>query len=108
MTQNKIPVYFLSVPVSLAYGKEFASMQTEYFIKGQDRADFYELYKKTLSILTSGDKIILSNRWDIMFDLYVAENRSIRQKQILKSILMTFFMTWMNRSHLIHSFSSTL
>lgn len=26
-----------------------------------------------LSILTSGDKVILSNRWDIMFDLYVAE-----------------------------------
>lgn len=75
MTQNKIPVYFLSVPASLAYGKEFASMQTEYFIKGQDRADFYELYKKTLSILTSGDKIILSNRWDIMFDLYVAEKQ---------------------------------
>lgn len=73
MSQNIIPVYFLSVPASLAYGKEFASMQTEYFINGQDRADFYKLYKKTLSILTPGDKVILSNRWDIMFDLYVAE-----------------------------------
>ena len=73
MSQNIIPVYFLSVPASLAYGKEFASMQTEYFINGQDRADFYKLYKKTLSILAPGDKVILSNRWDIMFDLYVAE-----------------------------------
>ena len=70
---NKISLYFLAEPAVMAYGKNFASMTKGYFLPIEVRQNYYKVYKETLSHLKDGDKVVLSNRWDIQFGKYCKE-----------------------------------
>ena len=70
---NKISMYFLAEPAVMAYGKNFASMTKGYFLPIEVRQNYYKVYKETLSHLKDGDKVVLSNRWDIQFGKYCKE-----------------------------------
>ena len=70
---NKISIYFLAEPAVMAYGKNFASMTKGYFLPIEVRQNYYKVYKETLSHLKDGDKVVLSNRWDIQFGKYCNE-----------------------------------
>ena len=70
---NKTSIYYLAEPAVMAYGKEFASMKKGYFLPYEVRQDYYRVYKQTLNNLKDGDKVILSNRWDIQYGKYCYE-----------------------------------
>ena len=70
---NKTSIYFLAEPAVMAYGKNFASMTKGYFLPIEVRQNYYKVYKETLSHLKDGDKVVLSNRWDIQFGKYCNE-----------------------------------
>lgn len=48
---TKIPTYEIAKSAIMAYGKEFASFSQGYYVPLNERQDFYNLYKKTLSTL---------------------------------------------------------
>ena len=70
---TKIPTYEIAKSAIMAYGKEFASFSQGYYVPLNERQDFYNLYKKTLSTLNDGDKVILSSRWTTQYKNYLKE-----------------------------------
>ena len=70
---TKIPTYEIAKSAIMAYGKEFASFNQGYYVPLNERQDFYNLYKKTLSTLNDGDKVILSSRWTTQYKNYLKE-----------------------------------
>lgn len=70
---NKTSMYFLAEPAVMAYGKEFSSMKIGYYLPLEVRYDFYKVYKYTLNNLKDGDKVVLSNRWDVQYEKYCYE-----------------------------------
>ena len=70
---TKIPTYEIAKSAIMAYGKEFASFSQGYYVPFNERQDFYNLYKKTLSTLNDGDKVILSSRWTTQYKNYLKE-----------------------------------
>ena len=70
---NKLPVYFYVLHATLAYGKNFTSMKDTFFTDSTLRKDYFNAYTDILSKLHHGDKVILSNRWDVQYNLYMKE-----------------------------------
>lgn len=70
---NKLPVYFYVLHATLAYGPNFNSLKDTFFTDKAIRKDYYDAYIDILNKLHSGDKVILSNRWDVQYNLYMKE-----------------------------------
>lgn len=70
---NKLPVYFYVLHATLAYGPNFNSLKDTFFTDKTIRKDYYDAYIDILNKLHSGDKVILSNRWDVQYNLYMKE-----------------------------------
>ena len=70
---TQTPTYEIAKAAIMAYGQEFASFKQGYYVPLNERQDFYNLYKKTLSSLKDGDKVILSSRWTIQYKNYLKE-----------------------------------
>ena len=72
---TKTPTYEIAKAAIMAYGKEFSSFRQGYYVPLSERQDFYNLYKKTLSSLKDGDKVILSSRWTTQYKNYLKEKK---------------------------------
>lgn len=70
---TQTPTYEIAKAAIMAYGQEFASFKQGYYVPLNERQDFYNLYKKTLSSLKDGDKVILSSRWTTQYKNYLKE-----------------------------------
>ncbi|MGN0903033.1 MAG: acyltransferase family protein [Succinivibrio sp.] len=78
---RKTPIYFMTIPAAMAFGPEFAAMKHYFFVNNQDRRYFYNLYKKGLDLLKPGDKVILSERWDVQYEPFLGEKKLKRSDE---------------------------
>lgn len=62
--------YFYGKPATVAYGPALSNMKSVFFYGLKERQTFFNLYKSMLSKLSDGDKVILSNRWDVQLIPY--------------------------------------
>lgn len=76
---NKVPVYSMVSEATIAYGQHFANNKVESIVGLKERRNFYDLYKKMLNVLKSGDKVVLANRWDLYYTEYLLDN-NLRNK----------------------------
>ena len=79
------PVYMYGKPAVLSYGPVMSEMKSEYNCTYEDRQTYFELYKDVLSKLADGDKVILSNRWDVQTIPYSRDrNKKITTELVKK------------------------
>ncbi|MGN0915682.1 MAG: acyltransferase family protein [Succinivibrio sp.] len=76
---NKIPVYSMVSEATIAYGQHFANNKVKSIVGLKERQTFYDLYKKMLSKLKAGDKVVLANRWDLYYTEFLLDN-NLRNK----------------------------
>ena len=72
---NRKSVYILSRAATMAYGKNFLSIKAMQTDSIEEKNNFYNLYKSTLSVLNDGDKVIFCNRWEIFYKIYCDEHK---------------------------------
>lgn len=68
-------IYLYARPAMAAYGPVTSNIKTEYFFGLKERHIFFNVYEKMLSVLNDGDKVVLSNRWDIQIIPYSKDRK---------------------------------
>lgn len=71
----KIPTFFYACHANIGYGKNFTSIKEHVFVTHEDRKIYHDIYVKTLERLNPGDKVILSNRWDVHFSFFMSDRK---------------------------------
>lgn len=70
---SKTPIYSAYIRATIGYGSNFSNMKTVVISTIKERQAFYKIYKKMLSKLENGDKVILASRWDLYYTIYLIE-----------------------------------
>lgn len=70
---NKLPVYFKVLHATFAYGPNFYCLKDKFFTDTTVRKAYFNAYTDILNKLKQGDKVILTNRWDVQYNLYMKE-----------------------------------
>lgn len=68
-------IYIYGRPAMVAYGPITSNLKTEYFYGIKERQTFFNIYEKMLSVLNDGDRVVLSNRWDIQIIPYSKDRK---------------------------------